>query len=77
MAFMVPCPRCGPRPVEEFTHGEIALVPDSLTDPDSRDVDRVFMRDNPTGPTREGWFHSSGCRRWAYLERDRASNRWT
>lgn len=64
------CPNCGIRSVEEFRYGEIPDVPASLSDPDARDVDRVFMKDNPQGITSEAWFHEFGCRRWFRLERD-------
>ena len=64
------CPNCGSRSVEEFRYGEIPQVPESITDPEARDVDRVFMRANPLGITREAWFHDFGCRRWFVIERD-------
>lgn len=64
------CPNCGPRSVEEFRHGEIPRVPDHLTDPAQRDLDRVWNRTNPEGPTVEAWFHEQGCRRWFRHERD-------
>ena len=70
MSLIIPCPHCGARPVQEFVYGEIPVVPDDLTDPDARDVDRAFMRANPEGPTVERWFHAYGCRRWLTLERD-------
>lgn len=76
MALLVPCPRCGPRPVDEFIHAEMPRVPEGLTDPDLADLDRVFMRDNPSGPALEAWFHQAGCRRWAHLERDRTTDQW-
>ncbi len=64
------CPNCGPRSVEEFRYGEIPQVPDHITDPAQRDLDRVFVRANPFGLTVEAWFHDFGCRRWFRLERD-------
>lgn len=76
MGLMVPCPHCGPRSVEEFVYGEMPEVPDSITDPGARDVDRVYMRSNPAGPAREGWFHDFGCRRWSYLTRHRTTDEW-
>jgi heterotetrameric sarcosine oxidase delta subunit len=45
-------------------------VPDTLTDPDARDLDRAFMRANPEGVQTERWFHLFGCRRWLTLRRD-------
>ena len=47
-----------------------AAVPDSITDPDARNVDWVWMQDNVDGMTTERWFHAAGCRRWLTLRRD-------
>jgi sarcosine oxidase delta subunit len=56
--------------VEEFAYGEIPATPDTLTDPDARDVDRAFMHTNAEGLVRERWFHVAGCRRGFTIERD-------
>ncbi len=64
------CPNCGRRSVEEFRYGEIPNVPDSITDVDERDIDRIYMKANPDGTTTEAWFHEFGCRRWFRVERD-------
>jgi len=74
MSLKIPCPHCGPRPVHEFMYGEVAEVPDSITDPDARDLDRSFMRTNPAGLTIERWFHVAGCRRWLTILRDTTSD---
>lgn len=76
MSLLVPCSHCGPRSVEEFLYGEVPRVPDTITDPDARDIDRVFMRSNPEGSAPEAWFHVYGCRRWSYLSRDRTTDEW-
>ncbi|MDJ0754627.1 MAG: sarcosine oxidase subunit delta [Ardenticatenaceae bacterium] len=70
MSILIPCPHCGPRPVEEFVYGEVPVVPEEITDPEERDFDFGFMRNNPEGVQREAWFHAYGCRRWVYIERD-------
>ena len=70
MSIRIPCPHCGERPVQEFVYGEIPVVPDTITDPDARDLDRAFMRANPEGVQEEAWFHVYGCRRWLRLSRD-------
>ena len=70
MSLRIDCPHCGRRPLEEFLHGEILRVPESITDPEARDLDRAFMHDNPAGPVTERWFHAAGCRRWLTLRRD-------
>ncbi|MEZ4868885.1 MAG: sarcosine oxidase subunit delta [Caldilineaceae bacterium] len=74
MSIQLPCPHCGPRPLEEFIYGEVPVVPDTITDPDARDLDRAFMRTNSEGPTTERWFHTYGCRRWLTLQRDTRTN---
>ncbi len=76
MALEIPCSFCGLRSVEEFLYGEVADVPDEITDAAARDLDRVYMKSNPAGPAREAWFHVFGCRRWTYLTRDRSTNTW-
>ena len=69
------CPRCGRRPLDEFAFGgERRSVLASLTDPDDRDFDAVFLFDNPAGPATERWFHAAGCRRWLTVVRDVAAD---
>lgn len=75
MSIQISCPHCGKRPIEEFTYGEIPRVPDHITDPDARNVDRVFMYTNPAGVQTERWFHLYGCRRWLTVRRDTRDNR--
>jgi heterotetrameric sarcosine oxidase delta subunit len=75
MSLEIPCPHCGRRPVHEFAYGEIPRVPDSIRDPDARDLDRAFMHENAEGPTEERWFHTYGCRRWVTVERDTRDDR--
>ncbi len=70
MSLEIECSHCGRRPVAEFMFGEIPTVPDSITDPDARDLDRAFMHDNREGRVIERWFHTFGCRRWTTIERD-------
>lgn len=70
MSIRIPCPHCGPRPIEEFVYGEIPAVPEAMTGRDARDLDRAFMHQNLEGPVTERWFHAQGCRRWLTLRRD-------
>ena len=49
MSLQTPCPHSGRRPVHEFMDGEVADV--RVTDPDARDVERAFTRNNPDGLT--------------------------
>ena len=65
------CPRCGRRPLEEFTFGgERRRVTDCDTEPDESDFDEVWAFENPDGATTERWFHAHGCRRWLTVRRD-------
>jgi sarcosine oxidase subunit delta len=68
------CPQCGVRAIEEFVYGEILATPETMKDPDARDVDRAFMHNNEEGPVTERWFHSYGCRRWFTVKRDTRTN---
>ncbi len=68
--MIITCPHCGDRPIEEWVHGEIPVVPDSITDPDARDVDRAYFHTNAEGDVREAWFHLAGCRRWTTITRN-------
>ena len=70
------CPRCGRRPLDEFTFGgERRGTPDWLTDPGERDFDEVWIFANPAGIATERWFHSAGCRRWLTVRRDTSVDR--
>lgn len=70
MSLKIPCTYCGPRPLEEFAYGEVTAVPDDIEGEEARDFDAAFMRNNPQGVQREAWFHTLGCRRWTYVERN-------
>jgi sarcosine oxidase, subunit delta len=76
MALRIPCPTCGDRSVLEFRFGgEVPEVPDGITDPAARDLDRGWMRTNALGVVTERWFHEAGCRRWLTLVRDTTDDR--
>ena len=65
------CPRCGRRPIDEFAFGgERRPVPDWIEGDDARNLDEVWMIENPAGLTTERWFHAAGCRRWLTVRRD-------
>ena len=74
MSIHIHCPNCGSRPLEEFLYNEVLRVPEEITDPDERDLDRGFMHENPEGPVVERWFHAYGCRRWTTVRRDTRSD---
>ncbi|MBS0400720.1 MAG: sarcosine oxidase subunit delta [Proteobacteria bacterium] len=65
--MLVPCPHCGPRPVEEFAFRHALPLPD---------VDAfgaVYLRTNSPSLSREYWQHVRGCRTWFVLARNPAS----
>lgn len=68
------CPTCGSRPQEEFVFGgDHHVAPEWISDPDARNLDEVWMFENPRGEVVERWFHAAGCRRWIDVRRDTAS----
>ena len=74
MSFLLPCPNCGPRPVDEFAYfGEVTTRPGS--DASLRELaDYVYFRDNVAGAQREWWQHRAGCGEWFFAERDTRTN---
>ena len=74
MSFLLHCPHCGPRPVEEFGYrGEILTRP--AQKPSLRELcDYVYFRDNVAGVQREWWQHRTGCGEWFLAERDTRTN---
>jgi heterotetrameric sarcosine oxidase delta subunit len=72
--FLLPCPYCGPRSVDEFKfQGEVTRRPPDR--PDLRALtDYVYFRDNVAGVQREWWYHRIGCGVWFVAERDTRTN---
>jgi heterotetrameric sarcosine oxidase delta subunit len=74
MSFLLPCPNCGPRDVNEFSYqGEVTRRPKGA--PELRELTAyLYLRDNVAGVQREWWFHRDGCELWFQAERDTRSN---
>ncbi len=74
MSFLVPCPNCGPRDVNEFScTGEVLTRPTSA--PSLRELTSyLYLRRNVAGVQREWWFHRFGCEAWFLVERDTRTN---
>ena len=74
MSFLLPCPFCGPRPVDEYAYfGEVTRRP--AGSPTLRELsDYVYFRDNVAGVQREWWQHRTGCGEWFLAERDTRTN---
>ena len=74
MSFLLSCPNCGPRDVNEFKYqGEITTRPKS---PESfRELTSyLYFRKNVAGVQREWWYHRLGCELWFQAERDTRTN---
>jgi sarcosine oxidase subunit delta len=74
MSFLLSCPHCGPRPVDEFGYrGEV--LKRSAPDAPLRELcEYVYFRDNVAGIQREWWSHRNGCEIWFVAERDTRTN---
>ncbi len=74
MSFLLPCPRCGPRDVNEFAcTGEVTTRP--ARSPSLRELTTyLYFRKNAAGPQREWWYHRLGCQAWFVAERDTRTN---
>ncbi len=74
MSFLLSCPHCGLRPVDEFGYrGEVLTRPGE--EATLRELyEYVYFRDNVAGVQREWWSHRSGCEIWFVAERDTRTN---
>jgi heterotetrameric sarcosine oxidase delta subunit len=74
MSFLLDCPHCGLRDVNEFKfQGEVTRRP--WKTPTLRELaDYVYFRDNAAGAQREWWYHRVGCGLWFIAERDTQTN---
>ena len=75
MSFLLPCPNCGPRDVNEFAYqGEVTTRPRGPS-PDFRELTSyLYFRRNVAGLQREWWYHRNGCEQWFIAERDTRTN---
>ena len=74
MSFLLTCPNCGPRAVDEFSYGgEVTSRPPS-SDDERALFHYLYFRRNTANVQREWWFHSSGCREWFQAERNTTDN---
>jgi sarcosine oxidase subunit delta len=74
MSFLLPCPFCGSRPVDEFAcFGEVTRRPEAS--PTLGELtEYVYFRDNVAGLQREWWQHRMGCAEWFLATRDTRTN---
>jgi heterotetrameric sarcosine oxidase delta subunit len=74
VSFLLTCPHCGARPVEEFAYrGEVLVRPKEK--PTVRELgEYIYFRRNVAGLQREWWSHRTGCELWFVAERDTRTN---
>ncbi len=74
ISFLLTCPNCGARDVNEFAYaGEVTTRPRGA--PSLRELtDYVYFRRNVAGVQREWWQHRYGCELWFLAERDTRTN---
>jgi len=74
MSFLLPCPNCGSRDVNEFAYaGEVTYRP--RTAPTQQELSAyVYFRRNVAGVQREWWYHRFGCELWFLADRDTRTN---
>jgi len=74
MSFLLSCPNCGTRRVDEFRFGgELRETPgDTVSPRDWRAY--LYERANVAGPQQEWWYHRYGCKRWFIATRDTRTN---
>ena len=74
MSYLLSCPNCGLRPVDEYSYGG-EVTNRATTSEDERALFHyLYFRTNTAGDQREWWFHSSGCREWFQAERNTTRN---
>ena len=74
MSFLLNCPNCGDRNVNEFQYGgEVTSRPAPDDGPDQW-TDYFYSRSNVAGDSREWWNHRYGCRKWFLALRDTTVN---
>lgn len=62
----IPCPYCGERDLSEFVYQGDATARNGSGD----FYQAVYLRDNPSGPHSELWYHAGGCRSWLRVRRN-------
>ena len=75
MSFLLGCPNCGERGVDEFRFGGEVTPRPAPDAPRAELTSYSDMRRNVVGDQREWWYHSFGCRRWFIAVRDTDTNR--
>ena len=74
MSFLLPCPNCGPRRVDEYTYGgELQARPAATVSPAAWGR-YLYGRRNVAGLQTEWWYHRLGGGRGFLAERNTLTN---
>jgi heterotetrameric sarcosine oxidase delta subunit len=74
VSFILSCPNCGPRAVDEYSYGGEVTTRATSSQEERPLFHYLYFRTNTAGDQREWWFHSSGCREWFQAERNTTRN---
>ena len=74
MSFLLNCPNCGDRNVNEFHFGGEVTSRPALGDSPDLWSGYFYSRSNVAGVSREWWNHRFGCRKWFLAMRDTTGN---
>ena len=75
MSFLLSCPNCGPRSVNDFRFGGEVSARPSPGDPEETWSAYFYLSKNVAGLQQEWWYHKYGCRRWFHAQRNTLNNR--
>ena len=75
MSFLLSCPNCGPRSVNDFRFGGEVSTRPSPGDPEETWSAYFYLSKNVAGLQQEWWYHKYGCRRWFHAHRNTLNNR--
>ena len=75
MSFLLDCPNCGSRSVNDFRFGGEVTVRPSPGDSEETWAAYFYLSKNVAGIQQEWWYHKYGCRRWFQAQRDTLNNR--
>ena len=74
MSFLLTCPNCGERSVDEFRFGGEVTSRPAPDAPQDQWTSYFYFRANRAAVQQEWWIHRYGCRRWFYARRDTTTN---
>ena len=76
MSFMITCPICGRRNIQEFRFGGENRGSKPFDNKANTDqwYSYTHLRTNMAGPQQEWWFHKDGCGTWFAIWRNLATD---